>query len=200
MIVSDEFEYGILLSTMTGVSIPTDQDTPFWSLDDADKIKALDNARVKCRFLIQYEDFLFTQRASSNTLLLDDSGKLMDALLGMPSNPFASDDEKALAELIVSDFESYRQSQITKRHPSKSLRQNVISRDKSACRYCGKPLEDRDGQLHIDHVIPYSVGGLASMDNLVVSCRSCNLRKAGRTLDESGLTLIRIESLCQKQS
>lgn len=60
-------------------------------------------------------------------------------------------------------------------------RRNVYLRDDYTCQYCG----DQPGveQLNLDHVVPRSRGGDASWDNLVTSCKSCNLKK-GRALPE----------------
>jgi 5-methylcytosine-specific restriction endonuclease McrA len=68
-------------------------------------------------------------------------------------------------------------------------RRNLLLRDEHQCQYCGKrpPLRD----LNLDHVLPRSRGGLESWENLVVSCRTCNLRKGRRTPDEAGMRLLK---------
>lgn len=66
---------------------------------------------------------------------------------------------------------------------------NVMLRDGYQCQYCG----GRPGVsgLNIDHVTPKSRGGPDTWDNLVTACRACNVRKGGRTPDESGMALLR---------
>ena len=68
-------------------------------------------------------------------------------------------------------------------------RRNVYRRDGGTCQYCGArpPLD----QLTVDHVIPRSMGGRSDWTNCVVSCVRCNRRKSNRTLDESGVRLLR---------
>jgi 5-methylcytosine-specific restriction endonuclease McrA len=44
-----------------------------------------------------------------------------------------------------------------------------------ACHWCGKKFRGRD--CHADHRIPLSKGGKHDVENLVVSCKSCNLKK-----------------------
>ena len=43
------------------------------------------------------------------------------------------------------------------------------------CHYCGCPLSYREAT--VDHVLSLSRGGSNRLDNLVLSCRACNLRK-----------------------
>jgi hypothetical protein len=68
-------------------------------------------------------------------------------------------------------------------------RRNLMLRDQHQCQYCARRPSLRD--LNVDHVIPRSRGGADSWENLVVSCRSCNLKKGRRTPDEAGMCLLR---------
>lgn len=49
------------------------------------------------------------------------------------------------------------------------------------CFYCN--LIVTDDNRHIDHFIPLSKGGLHDLDNLVISCSSCNLMKHAKMPD-----------------
>ena len=60
------------------------------------------------------------------------------------------------------------------------LRDVVFRRDDYTCQYCGQ----RGGKLECDHVFPFSLGGLSTLDNLVTACRSCNRSKGAKTLSE----------------
>jgi Holliday junction resolvasome RuvABC ATP-dependent DNA helicase subunit len=66
------------------------------------------------------------------------------------------------------------------------MRRAVLDRDQGICRYCGQ----RAMTLHLDHVVPVSQGGRSTVANLVTTCAECNLKKAGRTPDEAGMTLL----------
>lgn len=68
-------------------------------------------------------------------------------------------------------------------------RRNLFLRDAHTCQYCARTLPPRD--LNLDHVVPRSRGGRSTWENLVTSCRDCNLRKGGQVLDESGMRLRR---------
>lgn len=57
----------------------------------------------------------------------------------------------------------------------KAVRAFVFERDGYACVTCGST-ED----LTIDHIFPYSLGGLDEPENLRTLCRPCNSRKGAR--------------------
>ena len=69
-------------------------------------------------------------------------------------------------------------------------RRNIYARDRNHCQYCGKrfPLPE----LSLDHVIPRSLGGKATWDNVVCCCVACNVRKGGRTPRQASMKLITI--------
>lgn len=66
-------------------------------------------------------------------------------------------------------------------------RRNVFMRDGYTCQYCG--VSPALSELNLDHVTPRSRGGPATWENLVTSCRPCNLRKGSSTPDEAGMRL-----------
>ena len=68
-------------------------------------------------------------------------------------------------------------------------RRNIFLRDAYMCQYCAKRSSARD--LNLDHVMPRSRGGPTTWENVVCSCRVCNLEKGGRTPAEAGMKLLR---------
>lgn len=56
-----------------------------------------------------------------------------------------------------------------------SLRDAVYERDDYRCVQCGST-----DDLTLDHVVPFSVGGQTTMENLRTLCRSCNSKKGAR--------------------
>ena len=66
-------------------------------------------------------------------------------------------------------------------------KKNVFRRDNYTCQYCGWI----GSGLTIDHIIPRSLGGKTSWDNVVVACQACNVRKGNRRLDETDMHLLR---------
>ena len=68
-----------------------------------------------------------------------------------------------------------------RRKISDTTRYAVLERAGFKCQCCGsKPLKNNDVVLHIDHIIPHSLGGSDSIDNLQVLCNKCNLSKQNR--------------------
>lgn len=59
---------------------------------------------------------------------------------------------------------------------NESTRQKVIKRDNCICQYCGVRFADK--MLHVDHIIPASMGGHSSLQNLVTACPKCNQDKS----------------------
>ena len=77
---------------------------------------------------------------------------------------------------------------IPKRHVRFS-RLNIYARDDFTCQYCSKRPARSD--LNLDHVVPRSLGGKSTWENVVCSCLDCNRRKGGRTPRQAGLRLTR---------
>jgi HNH endonuclease len=66
-----------------------------------------------------------------------------------------------------------------------ALRYIVLKRDNSKCVRCGRgPDKDNGIKLHVDHKIPFSLGGLTTLDNLQTLCQECNLGKSNKHIDE----------------
>jgi hypothetical protein len=71
------------------------------------------------------------------------------------------------------------------------IRYTVFWRDGFTCVYCGKSRHDIPNmQLHLDHVIPVSIGGTDNFDNLVTACAECNGGKWDSILSERLIAFI----------
>ncbi|MEA3296389.1 MAG: HNH endonuclease [candidate division Zixibacteria bacterium] len=66
-------------------------------------------------------------------------------------------------------------------------RKNILTRDNHSCQYCGS----RKGPMTVDHVVPRTMNGRDSWNNLVCACSRCNNRKGDRTADEAGMKLLK---------
>ena len=75
------------------------------------------------------------------------------------------------------------------RKPVKFNRRNIYARDKNRCQYCGKKYPTPE--LSLDHVVPRSLGGRSSWENLVCACTKCNVKKGGRTPHQANMKLIK---------
>lgn len=67
--------------------------------------------------------------------------------------------------------------------PAKFCRMNLMARDDFTCQYCDKRFVLDN--LTFDHVVPKGQGGTQCWENIVASCRPCNLAKGNRTPDEA---------------
>lgn len=68
-------------------------------------------------------------------------------------------------------------------------RKAIVKRDKSTCQYCSSKLTA--SQVTMDHVLPRAQGGITSFTNCVVSCYSCNNKKADKTPEQAGMLLLK---------
>jgi hypothetical protein len=60
------------------------------------------------------------------------------------------------------------------------MRYQVLEAARGKCRLCGR--SPRDGvKMHVDHVVPFSLGGLTEIPNLQSLCHECNLGKGNRS-------------------
>lgn len=63
----------------------------------------------------------------------------------------------------------------------KDLDANIRREAKNRCGYCLNPQELLPYKLEIEHLIPKSLGGTSTEENLWLACRECNAHKAAKT-------------------
>ncbi len=93
----------------------------------------------------------------------------------------SSKSEKELKQywgFVRNKFESMKRGRIT---PSGVVKENkmLVQKDGQRCAYCGST-----SQLQWEHIVPLSLGGPDTIDNLVRACRTCNLTKGNKTPSE----------------
>lgn len=76
---------------------------------------------------------------------------------------------------------------------SKRLRFEVLKRDNHTCRYCGRSAPEV--KLHVDHVVPASLGGTDAPSNLVTACADCNNGKSSTSAAEGTVPPPTLDSL-----
>ena len=67
-------------------------------------------------------------------------------------------------------------------------RRNIFARDRNHCQYCGNRFPANE--LSIDHIIPRSMDGPTTWENLVCACLNCNVKKGNRTPAQAHMHLI----------
>ncbi len=69
------------------------------------------------------------------------------------------------------------------RRISKTLRYDILQRDKYKCRVCGSsPATNPKIILHVDHIKPFSKGGKTVPENLQTLCSDCNYGKGTKSI------------------
>ena len=58
----------------------------------------------------------------------------------------------------------------------------LIVQQRALCGICGNRLPIDEHQIHIDHKVPISRGGMDWPENLQATCAPCNLRKGSREI------------------
>lgn len=67
-------------------------------------------------------------------------------------------------------------------------RKNLFARDGYQCQYCGQ--KPPTNKLSLDHVIPRSLGGQTTWENIVCCCLRCNGKKGCRTPQQARMSLL----------
>jgi len=84
------------------------------------------------------------------------------------------------SEAVRQSLQPHRRGKAGSRIVPLGLRFHVLERDNGRCLQCGR--SSADGvSLHVDHVVPFSCGGLTILSNLQTLCQDCNLGKGNRS-------------------
>ena len=62
----------------------------------------------------------------------------------------------------------------------KHLRDGITTQFKSRCAYCQTQQKISGISLTVDHIVPESLGGVTTLQNLCLACWDCNLAKGNR--------------------
>jgi len=100
-------------------------------------------------------------------------------------------DAERLLQCLAENITSRERTQIRPRRDSQSsvsgmvtrnisqrIRFAVLYRDNFTCQYCGR--KPPEVSLHVDHRVPFSLGGDNSLENLLAACNECNLGKSNK--------------------
>jgi 5-methylcytosine-specific restriction endonuclease McrA len=98
-------------------------------------------------------------------------------------------DNNSESNKIEEDFVDYYSNQ--------EKRLSILDRDSYKCSYCLKEIS-RD-EFHLDHIYPLSKGGFNYRTNLLSSCKSCNVKKNNKSVDDFLLNNYRNGLLLQEE-
>jgi len=85
--------------------------------------------------------------------------------------------KKIYLDYVIDDSEEniYIGVKVIRKKISEELRNGIFKKDNYKCVKCGSR-ED----LVIDHIIPFSKGGVTELDNLQTLCKKCNREKGNK--------------------
>jgi 5-methylcytosine-specific restriction endonuclease McrA len=71
------------------------------------------------------------------------------------------------------------------REVTATIREKVIRRERWHCFYCGRSgwYQNKETDIHVDHIFPYSEGGTCELENLIAACVDCNFEKSNQVLN-----------------
>jgi len=200
VIVNDGIKISSLSFEGEGYQIMIPENSSFWKLPADQKIDALQKAREAGIYVEDIECINNWFDNFPNGIEKDGeikafferiSGNEVTVLHRVANNPFISEQIKAEISDLFEKYKDILAAEHLKRAPDRNLRSEIIERDFFSCRYCGRQLEK--SEIHIDHIVPYSLGGKTEIDNLAVACFTCNIKKAGRTPEAAGMLLLPLE-------
>jgi 5-methylcytosine-specific restriction endonuclease McrA len=82
---------------------------------------------------------------------------------------------------VAGDARKAASTKAASRNVPARMRWIILSRDGHRCVSCGATA--KESALHIDHIIPWSKGGLTVMENLQTLCARCNIGKSNLVPD-----------------
>lgn len=136
-----------------------------------------------------YEKYSKEFRASeeknieARTLVLDED--IFEAVVKL-SNDYGDIKEYVQEAILKSlpdnyeDMEEWLKAN-KRRNIKEGVRYEVLSRANFRCEACGdSPKVNNDCVLHVDHIVPRSMGGLDNITNYQCLCERCNVSKSNR--------------------
>tara|TARA_R100001530_G_C4286083_1_gene146836 strand:- start:60 stop:944 length:885 start_codon:yes stop_codon:yes gene_type:complete len=78
---------------------------------------------------------------------------------------------------------------------SPKLRFEVFKRDNHKCQYCGATPRDEGVVLEVDHIVPVYESGDNSFENLITSCKQCNIGKGKRKITDKNYISLKEKEL-----
>ena len=147
------------------------------STADVNGSKLLKNTLVKDR-LSEIRDKIEKRFLQDNYIFV--TSDRIDRLKDIYDNREITDIIHAIIDKMTAQKQSVDDIFIRK-HISQMTRYEVLINAGGKCQLCGhKPKADNNVELHIDHIIPVTKGGVSHESNYQVLCGDCNSSKGNR--------------------
>jgi len=147
--------------------------------------KALKNEKVTKAFKKYSDEFRVSEEnnVAERTLILDED--VFEAVVNLSAD--YSDIKEYVQEAILKSLPSNYEDMDEwlkdnkRRNIKKSVRYEVLSRANFRCEACGdSPKVNNECVLHVDHIVPRTMGGLENITNYQCLCERCNISKSNR--------------------
>lgn len=93
---------------------------------------------------------------------------------------YEKDLDEEVSDFLSSNFRDRQRMYNTNVKKWKSISCQVFKRDNYTCQYCGL----MNGNLEVDHIVPFSKGGSDELFNLTTACKRCNIQKKDKSVVE----------------
>ncbi len=115
---------------------------------------------------------------SPREIIKNNGEKVSENYISLPHN-----EKMRIPQVIVVSYNKFLKREV------KLTRHNLLIRDGFSCQYTGKKI--KAAEATIDHVVPQSRGGKSTWENLVIASIEANRKKADKTPQEAGMTLLK---------
>jgi hypothetical protein len=107
---------------------------------------------------------------------------ILNVIIGVLENSSGNDIDE-IKDFINNNTSEVIIRRMKKRIISLKLRFEIFARDGYKCVICGRNADD-GVKLHVDHIHPFSKGGLTKKENLRTLCLECNIGKGNMVIND----------------
>lgn len=152
---------------------------------DSNASRTFKNEKVAKAFKKYSDEFrVFAENnVEERTLILDED--VFEAVVNLSAD--YSDIKEYVQEAILKSLPSNYEDmdewlkRNKRRNIKKDVRYEVLSRANFRCEACGdSPKVNNECVLHVDHIVPHTMGGLDIIANYQCLCERCNISKSNR--------------------
>lgn len=147
--------------------------------------RALKNEKVAKAFKKYVDEFRVSEEnnVAERTLILDEDVFEAVVKLSADYDDIKEYVQEAILKSLPDNYENMDEwlKANKRRNVKKGVRYEVLSRADFRCEACGdSPKVNNECVLHVDHIVPRTMGGLDNITNYQCLCERCNISKSNR--------------------